>query len=272
MSEAAPFDAAGAAAEAADDSTLTDLELAATLVREAGTLALQMRGEGLQTHTKTSVSDVVTAADHAAERLVGDRLRAARPDDGILGEEGTAKEPASGRTWVIDPVDGTYNFASGLSHWCSALALTGPAGVVLGAVYHPQSDELWLGGPELPTTRNGEPVERIEDRPLDQISAATYLHPTRFTRPEIFEPWKAATSRVATVRMLGSSSVDLASVAGGRIGVWYQHSCPDWDWLPGKALVEGAGGATALVQVGPVRWHVAGAPTGVAGIVAALGS
>ena len=116
-----------------------DLALAAELVREAGQLAAEMLAAGW-TERKSSVSDVVSAADHAAEQLVLSRLRAVRPDDGVIGEEST-KVPGQ-RTWFIDPVDGTYNFLTGLPFWCSALALAGPtepAAIVpiLGAVYYP---------------------------------------------------------------------------------------------------------------------------------------
>ena len=88
----------------ADDS---DEHLAQALVYNAGRLAWRMRESGLVTEQKTSISDVVTAADRAAEKFVADCLRAIRPDDGLLGEEGTSVESSSGRTWVIDPVDGT---------------------------------------------------------------------------------------------------------------------------------------------------------------------
>src|SRR4051794_13285084 len=97
-----------------------------------------MLADGLTTEHKTSISDVVSAADHAAEELVVARLRAERPDDGIVGEEGTS-DAGRGRTWYVDPVDGTYNFLSGLSIWCAAIALD----ETLGAVYHPAAGELW---------------------------------------------------------------------------------------------------------------------------------
>ena len=82
-------------------------------MREAGTLALLLRRAGLEGRQKTSGSDVVTAADHAAEAYVLEQLQRCRPDDGILGEEGSSVTGTSGRTWVIDPVDGTYNFLHG---------------------------------------------------------------------------------------------------------------------------------------------------------------
>ena len=130
-----------------------DADLAARLVRDAGALAHRMRAGGLDAETKTSISDVVTAADHAAERLVVDLLAAQRPDDGVLGEEGASSTGSSGRTWVIDPVDGTYNFVAGLDWWCSALALTDGDDLVLGAIHHPAT------GTDL-RRRTGTPVAR----------------------------------------------------------------------------------------------------------------
>lgn len=230
-----------------------DLALAAELVRAAGDLAARMRAQGVEVTEKTSVSDVVSAADHAAEELITGRLRSERPDDGIVGEEGT-DEARGVRTWYVDPVDGTYNFVCGLPVWCSALAL----GDELGAVYQPSADELWLGGPAFPTTRNGEPVEPLADRPLAQVALATYLHPTTLPDESLREPLLRALQGAATVRMLGSGSVELAAVAGGRLGASVQADSLPWDWLPGAALVRGAGGAAEVIESGGHRWCVAG--------------
>ncbi|MCC9198427.1 inositol monophosphatase family protein [Arthrobacter sp. zg-Y820] len=257
-----------------------DFSLAANLVRDAGALALRMRSQGLTATAKTTVSDVVTAADHAAEKLVVDRLRQLRPNDGIVGEEGASVTGTSGRSWVIDPVDGTYNFFAGSTYWCSALALKaddpeavdGDPEVLLGAIYQPQEDRLWLGGEGHPATLNGALLPRLEDAPLDRLSAGTYLHPTWLMRPEVAGPWTAAASRTATIRMLGSGSCDLGGVASGRLGAWFQHSCPEWDWLPGKAIVRAAGGSTAVAVINGFRWHIAGTASAVREIGGALAS
>jgi fructose-1,6-bisphosphatase/inositol monophosphatase family enzyme len=234
----------------------SDLQLAATLVRDAGDLAARMLAEGLSTSYKTSISDVVSAADHAAEDLVVARLREARPDDGILGEEG-ASQPGL-RRWFVDPVDGTYNFLSGLPLWCSALALASPDELVLGAIYHPAADELWLGGRDAPTTLNGSAVSMLSDRPLADVSVASYLHPTTLPDDAKRVPLLHAMSGAATVRMLGSGSIELAAVAAGRLGGWIHINSMDWDWLPGAALVRAAGGAAEVFEVHDQRWHVAG--------------
>lgn len=248
----------------------SDARLALELVRDAGRLALRMRADGVDRVEKTSITDIVTAADHAAEALVVRRLREERPDDGILGEEGSEQASASGRTWVVDPVDGTWNFFHGLTWWCSALALAEAEEVLLGAVSHPHDGTAWVGGPGRPTTRNGVRVSEIEDRPLATAAVATYLHPPWYADPEVHGAFARVAGRAATLRMLGSGSMDLAAVADGRLDLWFQHSVPAWDWLPGKALVEGAGGATARVVAGGKEWSVAGAPTAVGEALVAL--
>jgi myo-inositol-1(or 4)-monophosphatase len=253
---------------------LDDYTLAAELVHVAGTLAARMLADGLRTEHKSSVSDVVSAADHAAEELIVRRLRSARPADGLVGEEGASRASAADneRTWYIDPVDGTYNFLSKLPYWCSALALADAAGPVLGAVYHPTADELWLGGRDRPTTCNGRPVTPLTDTPLAELSLATYLHPETLPRADSREPLLAAIGRAATLRMLGSGSIELASVAGGRIGAWVQHDSMDWDWLPGVALVRAAGGRAEVIEHRGHRWHIAGNPTAVGEIITAVRS
>ena len=238
-----------------------DVELAGALVRAAGDLAARMLAEGLTVQHKTSISDVVSAADHAAEHLVVARLRAERPDDAIVGEEGTSDAGAStGRTWYVDPVDGTYNFLSGLPTWCAAVAL-GPSETeapLLGAVYQPATDELWVGGRGHPSTRNGVALAPLVDAPLADVSVATYLHPYTLSDDSLREPLLRAVGGAATVRMLGSGSVELAAVAAGRLGASVQANSLPWDWLPGAALVLAAGGATSVVTLAGQRWHVAG--------------
>jgi myo-inositol-1(or 4)-monophosphatase len=245
-----------------------DAQLATLLVREAGTLAAGMRGEGLSglaAETKTHLSDVVTAADHAAEAQIVATLRHERPADSIVGEEGADHEGTSGRTWVIDPVDGTYNFHRGLDWWCSALALVDGDDLVLGAVHHPSTGSTYAGGPGLASTRNGELLARLTDRSLSESCATTYLHPP-FYDGEIGAAFMRAVAGVATLRMMGSGTMDAMAIAAGQCDVLFQQSVPDWDRLPGAAIIRGVGGESRVVHAAGVDWHVAGVPTAVAEI------
>ena len=248
-----------------------DVELAVRLVRAAGSLARDMREEGVSVDRKKSFSDLVTDADRAAERLVHDTLARERPDDGVLGEEGTDRPGTSGRRWVVDPVDGTWNFVHGIPWWCSALALTDGEDVVLGAVYDVTGDVVYAGGPDLPTARDDVAVPPIEDRSLSQACVSTYLHPP-FYATEVGAAFARAMAGASTLRMLGSGSMDHTAVVRGITQVLVQHSVPAWDWLPGSALVRGAGGEVRRTTVAGVEWSVAGAPTAVAELVAALES
>jgi fructose-1,6-bisphosphatase/inositol monophosphatase family enzyme len=261
------------------DPSLDDYQLASALVREAGQLALLMRMAGLQSQQKTSVSDVVTAADHAAEAYVLEQLQRCRPADGILGEEGASVQGSSGRTWVIDPVDGTYNFLHGSTYWCSAIALKDASDVLLGAIFQPEEDKLWLGGESHAATLNGEALTVFHDNggarnstAVANLGAATYIHPSWLADPLCAMPWHAAATSAAALRMLGSGSCDLGRVADGQLGCWFQHSCPEWDWLPGKAIVRAAGGATDTVRVNGLEWFMAGGSTAVRELRAALES
>lgn len=236
-----------------------DVDLAVRLVTEAGRLAARMRAEGVQATQKTSISDVVTAADHAAEALVTDTLAAERPDDGVLGEEGASRPGA--RTWVIDPVDGTYNFVSGLDWWCSAVALVDgdPAtgDLVLGAVHHVASDTTFVGGPGLRTTVNGVELPDLVDLGLEQACVTTYLPPALYAG-EIGATLARAVGGAAAIRMLGSGTMDLTAIARGGLGVFCQRSVPPWDRLPGEALVRGVGGTSTIVEAGGATWTVIG--------------
>lgn len=241
----------------------TDEHLAQALVFNAGRLAWRMRESGISTEQKSNFSDVVTEADKAAERFVAGALTALRPEDGIVGEEGAAKESKSGKVWVVDPVDGTYNFSLGSDYWCSALALvTGdpedPEQLHFGAVHRPAMGYTWFGGPAIDTTRDGKGVAKLSDAPLAHQALGTYLHPTYLQQEPVRGAWQTVAQEVAGLRMLGAGSVDLAGVADGSLGMWLQHSVKSWDWLPGRALVEGAGGTATKFESGGVTWCLAG--------------
>ncbi|MFN8097184.1 MAG: inositol monophosphatase family protein [Dermatophilaceae bacterium] len=259
LSETGDWIAGLAAGECQED----DLALAEALVRRGAAIGAHWQGRPLTRTRKTSVSDFFTEADARAESDIVAALTQLRPGDAILGEEGASAAGRSGRSWIIDPIDGTYNYASGLEHWCSAIALRGPGEALIGAIRQDSADETWTGrvGPDgrAEAWRNGVRLAPLPDRALHEIAVATYLHPTRFGDPDVMEPWLAACGGTATLRMLGSGSCDIARVAAGRLGGFLQHSTADWDWYPGVALVHGVGGSTRVVQHRGFRWHLAGA-------------
>lgn len=242
-----------------------DVELAARAVRAGAEAALAARGDdqGLEVRAKLSPADLVSRADTAAERAIVALLREERPDDGLLGEEGASSDAGTGRRWLVDGIDGTFNFLSGIPHWCVAVGLEQDGEPAAGAVYDPNAGELFLAGPGHPTTCNGAPVRVRTGRALEQAGVATYL---REDKSKDRPAWLARiVDRAGVVRAGGAGTLELAWIAAGRVDAWAQPNVSDWDWVPGAALVRHAGG-TATVLRGEPAWHLAGP----AGLVAEL--
>jgi myo-inositol-1(or 4)-monophosphatase len=120
---------------------MSDRELAERLVRAAGAVALELRGGAVE--VKGAATDVVTEADRRAEAAMEELLRAERPDDGVRGEEGAAVAGGGGRSWLLDPIDGTLNYARGLPAWCSAACVLDGGGALACAVFDPVAGELF---------------------------------------------------------------------------------------------------------------------------------
>src|SRR5690606_23904278 len=137
------------------------LDLATRLARDAGTIALAGRhaaGGDLRGDTKSSRTDVVTEFDRAAEAHIVTELRRVRPDDAIIGEEGTADEGTSGVAWYIDPIDGTTNFVYDHAAWACSIGVSSGGEMVAGAVYVPPAGELFAAARGHGATLNGTPI------------------------------------------------------------------------------------------------------------------
>jgi myo-inositol-1(or 4)-monophosphatase len=233
-----------------------DLQLAARAVRAGAKAALDATTRaGLDIETKLSPADLVSNADTAAEQAIVALLDAERPRDAILGEEGASRTTDAGRRWVVDGIDGTFNFLSGIPHWCVAVGLEEDGEPTTAAVYDPSADELFLAAPDHPTTLNGKPIEVRTGRALVQAGVATYL---REDKSRDRAGWLATlVDHTGVVRAGGAGTLELAWVAAGRVDAWAQPNVSDWDWVPGAALVRHAGGA-AIVLAGDPAWHLAG--------------
>jgi len=251
-----------------------DVDLAARAVRAGAAAALAERdrarpegagtGADLAVEVKDSPTDFVSRADTASEAAIVALLRAERPGDGILGEEGANAQSANGRRWVVDGIDGTFNFLSGIPHWCVAVGLEEAGAPVAGAVYDPTGDELFAGGRGRPTTLNGETTTVRTGRGLDAAAVATFLE-RDVDRDRVLGRLAGA---VGVLRAGGAGTLELAWVAAGRVDAWAQPHVAPWDWVPGAALVGEAGGTAVVLDDGDPAWHIAGAPDLVAALAA----
>jgi len=219
------------------------IELARTVVREAGALALaRFRDASLAVECK-GVQDYVTAVDRAVEELIVGRLRAGFPDDGFLGEEGGMRDgrPGGNALWVIDPIDGTANYARGLPLWCISVALLGAGDIAFGLIFNPVSAEFYCAVAGRGADCNGNPirVSGVRSPSLARIGMGfSYRRPPALHARGIGRLLDAH----CEYSRLGSGALGMAFVADGRFDGYWEPHINSWDVLAGICLVREAGG------------------------------
>ena len=223
------------------------LALAVDTAREAGELVAKGRaGAAESVGTKSSPVDVVTAVDTASEELIVGRLLGARPDDGVLGEEGAARPGTSGVRWVVDPIDGTVNFLYGLSGYAVCIAAEVAGRVDVGVVLDVAAGELFTavrgGGAHL-TVGDGTPEPLAVRQPpsLDQALVGTgfgYRVEQRRVQGAVVAQLLPL---VRDIRRRGSSALDLCAVAAGRLDGYYELDLKPWDHAAAGLVATEAG-------------------------------
>jgi myo-inositol-1(or 4)-monophosphatase len=231
------------------------LELAVAVAQRGGRFIVDERpDEVTAAATKSSPTDVVTAMDTACERMVRDRLLAARPDDGIVGEEGDDVAGSSGVTWVVDPIDGTVNYLYGIGQYAVCVAAVAgdphdPAGheVLAGCVHNPVLGETWTavrGGGAFLTGASGDPrpVHVRDGIDLPQVLLATGFGYQAARRRHQAAVVAALLPRVRDIRRMGSAALDLCALASGRVDAYLERGLKPWD-LAAAGLVAREAGA-----------------------------
>ncbi|MEX2628050.1 MAG: inositol monophosphatase family protein [Ilumatobacteraceae bacterium] len=219
------------------------LDLAVELARAGGSLAREGRHRsGVRAGaTKSSATDEVTDHDRAAECLIVERLRAVRPDDAVIGEEGAAVTGSSGHEWFLDPIDGTTNFVYDLPSWCTSVAVARDRVMVAGAVYLPVTDEMFaarLGGG---ATLDGHPIRCTDEHDLHRALVATGFGYDPAVRRTQATRVAAIIDSIRDVRRLGSAAIDLCHVAAGRVDAYYEEHLHSWDAAAGLLIATEAG-------------------------------
>ena len=219
-------------------------DLATSLAREAGTMALAGRRRGLtDVATKSTLTDMVTEYDRASEKLIVDALRTKRPSDAIVGEEGSSVDGSSGITWCIDPIDGTTNFAHGIPIFCSSLALEIDGVAQVAAVYDPTRRELFTAERGGGAFLNGKPMKvSAADTLLEAVLVTGFPYDVHSRVAEIVGLFGEFVGRARAVRRLGSAAIDLCYVAAGWMDGFWERDLNAWDIAAGALLVEEAGG------------------------------
>lgn len=224
------------------------LDLARDIAIEAGALARRLRSEGVEVaDTKSTVTDIVTFADRQTEQLIRDRLAAARPDDGFLGEESGADRGTSGLTWVVDPIDGTVNYAYGLPFYAVSIAvvegepdpLTWRA--LAGCVVNPVSGELYTAAEGQGAFLDGQRIRVADSVEPSQALLATGFSYTPERRTAQAEALSRYIAAVRDIRRIGVAALDLCYVAAGRLNAYAESGLHPWDQAAGVLIAREAG-------------------------------
>lgn len=196
---------------------------------------------------KSSVTDMVSAADRDAEALIHAGLREARPEDGLLAEEGSREAAASGRRWIVDPLDGTTNFLYGFPQWAVSIALEGEVGVV----YDPVRDELFAASRGAGASLNGAPLVIAAPPALSTALIATGFGYDAERRDKQGQVLGRVVPRIRDIRRAGAAALDLCWLADGRVDGYYERGLGAWDWAAARIVVEEAGGAVVDLEPDP---------------------
>jgi myo-inositol-1(or 4)-monophosphatase len=218
------------------------LDLALRLAADAAELLVRDRESvALDTGTKSTPTDVVTALDKASERLIVEGLRAARPGDGVLGEEGSDSAGTTGVRWIIDPVDGTVNYLYRLPSYAVAIAAEVDGVLEVGVVHQPATGEVFAARRGHGATRNGEPIRVSQETELGQALVATGFGYAAERRAAQGRVLAEVLPRVRDIRRLGASAPDICNVACGRVDAYYERGLSPWDLAAASVIAEEAG-------------------------------
>lgn len=225
------------------------LTLARRLAEQAGALVRDGRREGVhEASTKSTATDMVTEWDQASERFIVDQLALHRPDDGLIGEEGTTRAGTSGIDWLIDPIDGTTNFLYDLPTYAISIAAADEAGALVGAVYVPALGWMFSAARGRGAWLDGEPI-----RCTDTADVSTALVATGFAySPDRRRVQGRRVARmlplIRDIRRFGAASVDLCLVACGRVDAYFEEGLGPWDVAAGGLIAAEAGAVVTTID------------------------
>jgi myo-inositol-1(or 4)-monophosphatase len=257
------------------------LALAVEAARMAGRLLLERTRDGRErgVASKSTPTDLVSEADLASQRAIRELLCELRPEDGFVGEEGGDQEAGgkSGLEWVVDPLDGTVNFLFGIPQWSVSVAVRDSEGVLAGAVYDPNREELFsasresgsmLTGPEASVELTGPgrvELPRSAREGMASAMVATGLAYDARVREAQAKVLARIVGRVRDIRRFGSAALDLAWTAAGRYDAYFERSVKQWDVAAGTLICERAGLEVLELPVHEnLPWGVLAAPPALA--------
>ena len=226
------------------------------MARDAGHILIERQGRSLRVSSKGDIN-LVTEADLAAEELIIERIRSYYPRHAILAEESGASNGSPSATqaewkWIIDPLDGTTNYAHGYPCFCVSIALERAGKIEIGVVYHPVSNELFAAERGQGATLNDRTIRVSEIDELNSAMLCTGFPYDVRERNDFARAFTNFTMRAQAVRRDGSAALDLAYVACGRFDGFWEDGLNSWDIAAGALLIEEAGGQLSNYRGAPL--------------------
>lgn len=227
--------------------------LAVDVARDAGAILRDRFGQPHDVRFKGPL-DMVTEADRASEALIAGRIRAAFPDHEFLGEEGSrgASAPSPFR-WVVDPLDGTTNFTHGLPTFAVSIGLEENGVPLVGVVYYPMRDEMFVGRRGGGATLNNQPIRATTIDALGSSLLVTGFSYDLAQRARQAATWRDLLTQVQAIRQTGSAALNLCYIASGRLDGYWERGISPWDVAAGALIVMEAGGTVTDLNGGPFR-------------------
>ena len=222
------------------DLNLELVLLAEEVARAAGAILMQ-RPDSFTFTEKSSAVDFATQMDQQAESLIVKNLLAARPDDGIIAEEGAAQPSKSGVTWVIDPLDGTVNYLYGLPGWNISIAAKDKDGVIAGVVFAPTTNSFWKATKGGGAYFNNNSIKCNDPVNLNLALIATGFSYDLELRKEQGARMQRLIPQIRDLRRNGAAAVDLCYVAMGAVDGYFESSLKEWDFAAGGLIATEAG-------------------------------
>ncbi len=228
------------------------LELAISAAREAGALARDRFNEPRVIETKSSPIDLVTDVDRACDKLLRERISAGFADDAIVTAEDDPLGGSTGYTWVVDPIDGTTNYAHAFPHFAISIGIETQDDHHAGVIYDPMKDELFSACRGAGAELNGRAISVSKTANLESALLGTgFAYDVHSSDVDNLELFARFMKRAQAIRRAGSAALDLAYVACGRFDGFWELSLHHWDVSAGILIVQEAGGVTSDLDGGP---------------------
>ena len=236
------------------------LDLARRVGADAAALLMD-RPPAFEIEEKSTAIDIVTQMDKKAETFIVQSILAARPDDGMIGEEGAAIESTSGITWVIDPLDGTVNYFYGLPGWNVSIAAKDKDGSVVGVVTAPTINSTWWASRGGGAFFNGSKIKANEPVELNRAFIGTGFQYDVSHRHRQIENVGRMLPLIRDIRRNGAAAVDICSVAMGALDAYFEDGLKEWDWAAASLVATEAGAKFGLYGQAPYMTTLAAGPT-----------